>query len=366
MTPSELIKKKLEDKGWTQRDLAQVLGRPLPNVNEIINGKTAITPETAIKLSEAFGDDPEEWMLAESRYRLSLVDGSDDAVKARADLFDAAPVKDMQKRNWIGTTKTADDLRIELQRFFESESIADAGPPGLSARKTDGVAPLTSPQRAWAFCAWKMARSVPAKPFTEKRFQDGLAKLKVLAAWPEETRHVPTILGDMGIRLVIVEPLPRSKIDGVAIRPPGEAPIIALSMRHDRIDNFWHTLGHELSHIRHQDAVHVDENLVGDQQLSPAEQNEIECRANWEAATMWVSESDLNDFILRVSPLYSRKKINGFASRIKVHPGIIVGQLQHRGEISYGSHRPTLVKVRNIVTSSTLTDGWGHVVPFGS
>ncbi|HVR07846.1 MAG TPA: XRE family transcriptional regulator, partial [Thermoanaerobaculia bacterium] len=58
-------------------------------------------------------------------------------------------------------------------------------------------------------------------------------------------------------------------------------------------------------------------------------------------------------------PLYYKEKIRGFASRIGVHPGLVVGQLQHRGEISFAHNREMLAKVRNAVTRSALTDGWG-------
>jgi HTH-type transcriptional regulator/antitoxin HigA len=64
-------------------------------------------------------------------------------------------------------------------------------------------------------------------------------------------------------------------------------------------------------------------------------------------------------------PLYSKHRIQDFAARVKVHPGIVVGQLQHRGEISFAHSREMLTKVRHIITASTLTDGWGFMPPRG-
>jgi len=60
MTPGERIRVEMDARGWTQRDLAKVLGRPLPAVNEIIQGKRAMTPEMAIALEGAFGIDAAE------------------------------------------------------------------------------------------------------------------------------------------------------------------------------------------------------------------------------------------------------------------------------------------------------------------
>jgi hypothetical protein len=60
---------------------------------------------------------------------------------------------------------------------------------------------------------------------------------------------------------------------------------------------------------------------------------------------------------------YGKQKITGFANRIGVHPGIVVGQLQFRKEIPWSSYRQMLEKVRSIVIQSTLTDGWGQTLP---
>jgi addiction module HigA family antidote len=70
--PGEFIREELEARGKTQGDLARVLGRPLQTVNQIINGRKAVTPQTAIELAHAFGTSPELWLNLESAYRLAL------------------------------------------------------------------------------------------------------------------------------------------------------------------------------------------------------------------------------------------------------------------------------------------------------
>ena len=166
----------------------------------------------------------------------------------------------------------------------------------------------------------------------------------------------------MGIRFVVVEPLPRTRIDGAAIWLDSDSPVVALSVRDDRIDSFWHSLGHELSHVCHRDGLAIDVDLVGEDRPSPVELSAAERRADEEAIDLTIGRSELDDFVLRVGPLYSRDRINQFANRMRIHPGIIVGQLQYRGELSYSQLRDTLVKVRDTVTSAALTDGWGYVI----
>src|ERR1043165_9441759 len=118
-TPGEYIREELQKRGWTQPDLAKILARPLPTVNEIIQGKRAIMPEMAVALGEAFETGAEIWMHREASYRLSLVKEGGTLVRKRARLFDLAPSKDMQERGWIKMTDDVTELESELCRFFE-------------------------------------------------------------------------------------------------------------------------------------------------------------------------------------------------------------------------------------------------------
>ncbi|MBN2269043.1 MAG: helix-turn-helix domain-containing protein, partial [Sedimentisphaerales bacterium] len=62
LIPGDEIRKELHKRGWTQDVLSQVLKQHLPAINQIIQGKRAITPDMAVALGAAFGDGPEKWM----------------------------------------------------------------------------------------------------------------------------------------------------------------------------------------------------------------------------------------------------------------------------------------------------------------
>lgn len=360
--PGKILEKMMKERGWTQVDLAGILDKSQPVISQIITGKRSITPETAHALAQAFGNSAAYWMEIEGRYRVSLVNPKDEAVKSRARLFELAPIKDMEKRGWIKKVDSPDDIVHELQRFFGTNDLDSIPDICVHTKKTQRTHPITPEQRAWCFRARALSLSLKVEQFIESRFERGVDRLRRLAAWPEHARKMARLLADMGIRLVIVEPLPRTRIDGASFWLDKHSPVIALSLRYDRIDSFWHTLGHELSHIRHGDGLMVDADLVGENRPSPAELDASERRADQEAADLVVAQKMIDDFIVRVGPLYSRARINQFANKIRIHPGIIVGQLQYRGEISYSTLRDTLVKVREPVTSEAITDGWGHFV----
>ncbi len=360
-TPGEAIQAALADRGWTQEDLAIVLKRPRPTINEIILGKRAVTPEMAWILAEALGQDAQYWMHLEVKYRLSLVtpEKTVSGVQRRSRAFAIAPVKDMEKRGWISSTRDAYELERELCRFFEVDNLDDEPQISVATRRSTSCELLTPSQRAWCFRARRLAMSVHAEKFKPELLAHCKERLRELAAFPDQTRQVPTVLSGYGIRFVIIEPLPGSRMDGAAFWLAPDQPVIALSVRFDRIDAFWFTLGHEFAHIVNGHAS-IDSELVGESALMSGAKPEIERIADEESSNMLVPSDKLESFILRVGPLYSRTRINQFAHRMKVHPGIIVGQLQHRGEVSWRAHRESLAPVRSIVTSTALTDGWGY------
>jgi HTH-type transcriptional regulator/antitoxin HigA len=165
-------------------------------------------------------------------------------------------------------------------------------------------------------------------------------------------------MAEAGVRFVVVEPLSGGGIDGAAFWLDEHSPVVVLSLRFDRVDAFWITLGHEIAHIRNRDSWSVDAHLVGDGRKEV--EDHAEARANEQAAAMLIDREELESFIQRVGPLYSKDRIIQFANRIKIHPGIIVGQLQYRGEIKYSANREMLVKIRDRVLSTALADGWGQ------
>jgi HTH-type transcriptional regulator/antitoxin HigA len=361
-TPGDYIREEMQTRNWTQHDLANILGRPLPSVNEIILGKRGIMPEMAVALGQAFGTGAEIWLQREGTYRLSLVKDQTDVVGKRAKLFNSAPIKEIQKRGWIANTEDTEEIERELCRFYGVQSIDDEPTIVADFRRSSDGDNLSPSQKAWYFRARQIAGALRVSPFHDGRLSQCEKELVRLASFPQEARKIPKLLSSYGIRFVIVEPLPGSKVDGAAFWLNGSSPVIALSLRFDRIDGFWFNLGHEWSHIKHKDALSIDSNLVGQDHTPTAAKIPVEQRADLDAAAMLVSPSQMQSFIYRMAPLYSKDRINQFANRIKIHPGIIVGQLQYRGEIGFHANREMLVKIREAIIPSAVTDGWGESI----
>jgi len=358
--PGDFIREELEARDWSQSDLAEIMGRPTETINRIITGKLAVTPETARGLGAAFGTSAEMWLNLESQYQLSKVD-DDTVVARRARIFEIAPVKNMVKRGWIESSSNVDVLEQQVVDFFELSDIDESPKFQVAARKSTTYDDMTTAELAWYFYCKHLASSIGVPTYSKAKLKKCIDKLVDLASHPQEVRHVPEVLADAGVRFVVVKHLPKSKLDGAAFwldKERKSQPVIAVSMRLDRIDSFWFTLAHEIAHILNRDAISLDSDMVSTTSTLSKDKPEHEKLADEFAANMVVPRDELDDFIVRVRPYYAKKKIAGFANRIKVHPGIVVGQLQYREEIGYSHSREMLEKVRDILIAAANEDGW--------
>jgi len=359
--PGEFLRDELEARGWTQTELAEIIGRPVRLINEIIAGKKAITPETAIQLGDSLGTGPEVWMNLESQYQLSKVRVTDGLIARRARLYERFPVREMIKRGWIEASKNIEVLEQQFREYFGLAKLDDPLRFAHAAKKSKATQPPSALQLAWLQRAWPVAREMIVDSYSEAALRKTLPRLSALLSAPEETRHVAPLLAECGVRFVVVEPIAGTKIDGACFWLIDKQPVVALSLRLDRIDNFWFVLRHELEHVLQRHG--RDQAFILDQEIESQAQDQVndeERIANAAAATFCVDSEELANFVARVSPYFKEERVVLFAQRLQLHPGLVVGQLQRRlGR--YDLFRKHQVKVRSFVTSTARTDGWGVV-----
>lgn len=360
-TPGEFLRDELEARGWTQADLGEIMGRPTRLVNEIIAGKKSITPDTAMQLGAALGTSPELWMNLESQYQLSKVRKPDSAVARRAALYAKYPVKEMSRRGWIVPSESIDELEQSFVSFFGVGSIESRPVFAHAAKRSTPEREVSYVQLAWLFRCRALAATLVLAKYDAQKLRDALPRLHALVSAPEEARHVPKLLAECGVRFVVVEALKGSKIDGACFWLDTDKPVIAMSLRLDRIDNFWFVLRHEIEHVLQLHG--RDFGFILDQDMDvelEADRAEEERIANAAASDFCVAKSELTNFIARVQPLFSEQRILLFAQRLQTHPGIVIGQL-HNALDRHDLLRRHLVKIAHIVRGATAADGWGTV-----
>jgi HTH-type transcriptional regulator / antitoxin HigA len=356
--PGDFLKEELDERGWSQQELADILDRPPRLISEIIGGKRAITPETALGLSEALDTSADYWMNLESQYQLSKVKVGTDTIQRKARLYEAFPVREMLRMRWI---EGSDDLATLEHRFCSFFDIPNTSvKPSLlyAAKKTDATSGATQEQVAWLYRVRQLASTKKALRYSEKKLREGLVALERWRQTPEDVARVPELLAHAGVQLVCVEPVSGSKIDGACLWLH-DRPIIGMTLRFDRIDNFWFVLRHEIEHVLNKDGrtKPVLDTEVG---LDGGDLPKAERLANAAAANFCVPQADLTEFIQVVAPYFSEEKVVNFAERMRVHPGLVVGQIQRRLN-RHDFLRKHQVKIRHLLLQSALSDGWGAV-----
>lgn len=353
--PGEFLADELEARGWTQTEFATIIGRPQKLVNDVVLGKRAVTPETATDFAEALGTSALFWLNLESAWQLSKLPPRDNSIARSAVIRGRFPVREMMKRGWLKQTDSISELEESLCNYFELSSIDDEIVFQHAARRNYNadVMPI---QWAWIVRVNQLASSLKLRPYDEGALRDRISELEGLMIAPEAIRLIPKILGECGVRLVIVEPVPGSEIQGVCFWLPNGSPVIGLSLKGDQIDKFWFDFWHEVEHVLHGDGKDgividtFDENEI----LS----SDIEERANAKAAEHCVPQKQMQNFILRHAPIFSERGLLGFSKLVHRHPGIVAGQIQ-RHEKRWDLFKKYQPRIRHILVQTALTDGYG-------
>lgn len=370
--PGQLIEQLLAERDWSQRVLAIIIGVGETSINKLIAGKRPLDARMALTLADVFDVPADRFLDLQKSYDLAqarIVARPDPSRAQRALLFGELPIAEMIKRGWIDADDVRDVATVEseLTRFFGANSLSEIEILPHAAKKTNVAAAVTPTQLAWLYRAKEMASEMIVGPYSRRAARGAVSELKLLLAATSEARKVPRILAESGIRYVIVESLPRAKIDGACFWLNDASPVIAMTLRFDRIDNFWFVLRHELEHVLRahgQEVVVLDMDIAARRATDSDMITDEERVANEAAAEFCVPQRSLDRFIARKDPMFAERDILGFARTLKIHPGLVAGQLQHHTK-KYNRFRKHLVKIRSTVAPSAVVDGWGDIAPIG-
>jgi HTH-type transcriptional regulator/antitoxin HigA len=373
-SPGHLLTFLLTERDWSKRTLAVITGIDETIISKIASNTRKIDAETALTFEEVFGIEAERFLFVQKTYDLAVARIAkipNPERQVRANLIGSLPVSAMIKRGWIDakSVKDIDSVESSLLRFFKANRLDEIETLPHAAKKTDVSISATPAQLAWLYRVRALASEMLVAKYSPTAVKSAIEKIKSLLHSVEELRKVPRILAEAGIRFVIVEALPSTKIDGVCFWLDDKSPVIGMSLRFDRIDNFVFVLRHELEHILNRDGLNtmmldVDVNSGEVAQVTEELQKQ-EAMANAAAAEFCVPRKMMDAFISRKAPVFAMRDIIGFARMMKVHTGLVAGQLQFRTQ-KYHLARDYLVPVRSIVSPNAVTDGWGDVASLES
>lgn len=342
ITPGRILSRELEARGWSQKDLAEIMNRPHQTINAIIKAKKEITPQTALELAQAFDIPAEFWTNLETNYRLNLAkkNGHNNQIARRRRLYELAPIGELIKRQWLPETNTIEELETVVCEFLGINSPSETPQLAVNFRHNQELEPEDTALIAWLKRVEYLAKKQTVGKFKREKLENAIPEILSYSQTVEDIKQIPPLLLSLGVHFIIVPHLTKTYLDGATLTINNH-PVIALTLRYNRIDAFWFTLMHELGHIiAEHEGIYIDN-------LKELEDNPQEKEAN-QLAWEWLVNTDaLTKFIKNNTPRFSKKKIETFAQSQQRHPGIIVGRMQYDGKIPYQNHRQYLVKVKD-------------------
>jgi HTH-type transcriptional regulator/antitoxin HigA len=366
--PGTFILEELEARGWLQADLAYVLGIDGGQLNRLIKGNTDITPDTAVALGDAFDMPAEFFLNLQKMYDLQKARKADPGVRTRASWLSVFPIREMIKRGWIEDAEPA-LLDLQMLRFFGENRVEDipfigSGAIPAHAAKKSTYESTTPVQYAWLHRVKKIAERAECPPYSRQALLDNLARIRAHMLDKEDFAGIPNILWKCGVRFILVEALPGSKIDGVCLWL-GDQPVIGMTLRLDRPDNICFVIRHEIEHVLQCDGQEISYAPVDELDTEPTgDILECEASANRAAEEFCVPRALLDSFIARKSPFISERDVLAFAARVEVHPSIVIGQIQNKTK-NYAWLRKYQTSIREYLLRWEYKDGWGFQAPTG-
>lgn len=325
--PGETLSDLLGERGLSQAELAERMGRPTKTVNEIVKGKATVTRETALQLERVLGVPAEFWLTREARYQEWLVRQEDlERMKGAAGWLKELPLRDMIRFGWLARCDGKAEQVGDCLRFFGVASVEawrDRYERPLAAfRASRKVAWSKGAVAAWLRQGEIKAAAVPCRPYDASQFREVLPSLRALTREKDPGRFIPILeeaCANCGVAVCFVQ-TPKGCPASGATRwlSPWKA-VLQLSLRYKTNDHLWFTFFHEASHIvRHGKKMLFLENAEG-------LDDNLEREADRCARDLLIPPRAA----IRLPQLgWDKAAVVAFADEVGVAPGVVVGRMQ--------------------------------------
>lgn len=337
--PGETIADLLEERDWTQAQLAERLGYTTKHISQLINGKAPITEDTALKLERVLGSTAVFWLNREAQYRAQLAKIEEQGLLLSwVDWLNKLPVKDLMHQGAIPNcrldAKNKPGVVKDLLAFFGVASPDDWEKHyvGMQAsfRQTRPDQCDVGAISAWLRQGEIVAEQLSCPRYQKAKFEKAVEEIRSLTVLtPEEfLPQVHQLCWNAGVVFVLIQSIPRAHTSGVARWLNSHKALIQLSLYGKTNDKFWFNFFHEAAHIL------IHDNQKKDIFLDDWGQGEKLESQKEDEANQWAKEFLIpSKYDIDLPNLRNKEAVAEFASRVGIHPAIVVGRLQHEGVI---------------------------------
>lgn len=333
--PGDTLNEFLAETGMSQAELARRTGFSVKHVNQISQGLAPISADAALRLERITNIKATTWLALESNYRI-FTSLQDEDERLRADLhwLELIPIAELQARGWVDARLRGVALLRAVLSFFQVATTA-AWRQVWAAPTAYRVAKKYEPQygalSAWIRIGELYSSQQDLVPYDREAFKESLAKVRALTNHVDPEVWLPalkSLFASCGVSFVVEKEIPGARVNGIVRWLSTGNPLIQLSLRHSWADIFWFTLFHEIGHLLLHDRKRL---TLVDGTDRPAPDEGLEQEAdNFASRTLIPRVYD--DELLGIR---SFGEVQNFARRVGIHPGIVVGRLQHDGRLRW-------------------------------
>lgn len=337
LAPGESIFDLAEERGWTQGELAQRLGYSEKHISQLINGKVPITVDAAQRLERVLGSSMDFWLSLEANYQRHKA--RLEAAERHVDWMpwlDEMPLKELMACGAIPKqrldSKSKPGLVESCLRFFgvatPDEWHTHYGDMQMAFRRSRAEQSNVGAISAWLRLGEQQAEKLDGPKYDKARFDKALRTIRCLTNEPPQVfePQMRKLLREAGVLLVVVPAIPRAHVSGVARWLNPTRPLIQLSLYGKTNDKFWFSFFHEAAHILlHANSKEEKKSIFLDDPNAAHTDDPREHEANVWAGNFLIPVPHTTPLAF----LRSKAEVIDFAQKIGVHPGIVVGRLQH-------------------------------------
>ena len=325
--PGETIKELLEDRGMSQKELANRLDMSEKHISKLINGEVQLTMDVAKRLEMVLGPSVQFWCKLEAFYREAIVKANEEnAMEADIAIAKKLPYKEMVHMGWLEDVTAWTERVVCLRKFFEVAQLSllqEKLLPVIACRKLSDTEKSDLALLSWAQKAKLEARQIETGSLKVEGIKKALPSLRKMTIMrPEEfCPELVRILAAKGVALVFLPHMKGSFLHGATFKD-GRKIVVGMTVRGKDADKFWFSLFHELGHI-------ILGHVGRAEGLTEAEEQDADAFARdalvpKESYEAFVSEGE-----------FSKASVCHFADSIGIDVGILVGRLQKDGYLAY-------------------------------
>jgi HTH-type transcriptional regulator/antitoxin HigA len=343
--PGEILQDSLDALGMSQVELSERIGLAKETINDIVRGRDKVTPDTAAKLSLAFGTSMDFWLNLQANYEVAKANAvADERAEKEAKEFGALEFyRELVKHGYAAKAADLTEKIKNLWSFFGVESLT-------YLPKVQAVAFRRKPTKsctnlalaAWLRCGEKDAAKVEVELFDKEKLMKAISVIRPMTATRGDIRlaEVAAPLAKAGVVLVKTPVFKGLGVNAATRWLNSEKAMIQLSVRGQYSDRIWFSLFHEIGHLvkhgKKDEFVEFETN----------EEHEKENEADVFAADALIPRAEWREFINQ--PHHDLGSIISFAGKLNIDPGVVAGRYAHENDGRFKDVSRILRKV-NIV-----------------